>query len=402
MKVKPLAGSVMILMLVTALSACGGGQNAPPFTPNSIPKTLALSAWGWGDNEFGQLGNGTTVNNLVPLKIEGLSDVVAISGGEYHSLALTSDGSVWAWGDNEFGQLGNGTTQDSTVPVKVSNLSDVTGIAAGQYHSLAVKSDGTVWAWGHNNYGQLGDKTTNDRYTPVQVIGLSKMTAVAAGFEYSVSLNYRGILWAWGFNDFGQLGDGSNVDRHTPVQVNLDPSDDTVTAFACGYYQTIAVIKNNSVRVWGANTSFDFGGGAWINSNSPIPISGLSGVKAVAGGYYHMAFLKSDGTVWMVGQNGYGQLGNGTITDSFTMTPVQVSSLSGVSAIATGAYHTIALRQDGTVYTWGWNQYGQLGDNSTSISSVPVEVLDSGGINYLNGVIAIAGGAYHSIALTNP
>jgi alpha-tubulin suppressor-like RCC1 family protein len=382
--------------------ACSGGQDAPPFTPNSISQTPAASAWAWGNNAIGQLGNGTVNGSLVPVQINGLSSVVAISGGKYHSLALTSDGTVWAWGDNEFGQLGNGTTQNSTTPVKVINLSGVTGIAAGQYHSVVVKSDGTVWAWGHNNYGQLGDGTTTDRNTPLQVIGLSKMTAVAAGFEYSVSMNYRGILWAWGFNDSGQLGDVSNVDRHTPVQVNLDPVNENVTAFACGYYQTVAVIKNDTVRVWGANTSYDLGSGTWINSNTPIPVPGLSGVKAVAGGYYHMAFLKSDGTVWTIGQNGYGQLGDGTITNDFTSTPVQVSNLSRVSAIATGAYHTIALKPDGTAYTWGWNQYGQLGDNSISVSPVPVQVLDSSGINYLSGVTAIAGGAYHTIALINP
>jgi alpha-tubulin suppressor-like RCC1 family protein len=241
------------------------------------------------------LGNGTTyINSNTPVQVSALSGVTAIAGGFAHSLALKSDGTVWAWGYNSNGQLGDGTYTTRNTPVQVSALSGVTAIAAGAYHSLALKSDGTVWASGWDVVGQLGNGTSTDSNTPVQVSGLSGMTAIAGGYFHSLALKSDGTVWAWGFNGYGELGNGT-----------------------------------------------------YTNSNTPVQVSGLSGVTAIAGGYFHSLALKSDGTVWAWGQDIFGQLGNGTFITTppdGIGTPTQVSGLSGITAVAGGAYHSLALK----------------------------------------------------------
>src|SRR5215208_1144181 len=145
--------------------------------------------WAWGRNDYGQLGDGTTTQRNTPVQVSGLSDVKAIAGGFYHSLALKNDGTVWAWGSNKYSQLGDGTTTtNSSTPVQVSGLSDVKAISSGGYHGLALKNDGTLWAWGRNDYGQLGDDTTTQRNTPVQVRGLSGVQAIDGGGNHSLAV----------------------------------------------------------------------------------------------------------------------------------------------------------------------------------------------------------------------
>ena len=192
--------------------------------------SLALKSdgtvWAWGFNEYGQLGDGTSgefEGKSTPVQVIGLSGVIAIAGGEEHSLALKSDGTVWAWGSNGDNQLGDGThgeLESKSTPVQVISLSGVIAIAGGEDHSLALKSDGTVWAWGYNGSGRLGDGTTDARLTPVQVSGLSGVIAVGAGNKHSLAVKSDGTVWAWGYNGSGQLGDGTtSLGSGTPVQV---------------------------------------------------------------------------------------------------------------------------------------------------------------------------------------
>ncbi len=164
------------------------------------------TAWAWGANGAGQLGNGTTTESNVPVQISALSGIIAIAGGGWHSLALKNDGTVWTWGG-------------SLVPVQVIALSGITAIAAGEHHSLALKNDGTVWAWGGNNSGQLGTGNNTSSNVPVQVSALSGITAIAAGNNHSLALKNDGTVWAWGFNNYGQVGNGTNTSSNVPVQV---------------------------------------------------------------------------------------------------------------------------------------------------------------------------------------
>jgi alpha-tubulin suppressor-like RCC1 family protein len=187
--------------------------------------TLALKSdgtvWGWGTDYSGELGDGTSnTNRPLPVQTANLTNVVAITNGWIHGLAVKSDGTLWAWGRNLNGQLGDGTFTNRSVPVQVSGLSSVTAAAGGENHSLALKSDGTVWAWGDNSRGELGDGTTTTRTTPVQVSGLSNIAAISAGTNFSVAVSADGIVYGWGANDVGQIGDWTTTDRPTPIAIS--------------------------------------------------------------------------------------------------------------------------------------------------------------------------------------
>jgi alpha-tubulin suppressor-like RCC1 family protein len=299
--------------------------------------------------------------------------------------------SVSAWGYNWFGQLGDGTTFNRDTPVQVQNLSGVAAVAGSSVHSLALKSDGTVWAWGYNGVGQLGDGTTFNRDTPVQVQNLSGVTAVAGGGGHSLALKSDGTVWAWGYNRNGQLGDGTTFNRDTPVRVqNLSG----VTAVAGGASHSLALESNGTVWAWGDNAFGELGDGTHTDQVTPVWVQNLwfgFSVTAVAGSSVHSLALKSDGTVWAWGSNNYGELGDGTTFNRDT--PVQVQNLSGVTAVAGGASHSLALKSDGTVWAWGDNQQGQLGDGTTFNRHTPVPVQN------LRRVTGVAAGDGHSLAV---
>ncbi len=191
---------------------------------HSLARKTDGTVWAWGNNAFGQLGDGTTLQRNTPVPVAGLTSVAAVAAGgdtgASHSLAVKSDGTVWAWGSNYNGQIGDGTMADQHIPVQVPGLKGATSAAAGGEHSLAV-CNGGVWAWGYNMSGQLGDGMASWPYSanPTQVAGLAEMTMVAAGCEHSLARRADGTVWTWGYNDAGQLGDGTGVSRDRPVQV---------------------------------------------------------------------------------------------------------------------------------------------------------------------------------------
>ena len=352
---------------------------------------MVKTVWGWGSNNHGQLGDGTTTDSHTPVKVNGMSWVTAAACGGDHTVVLKSDGTVWAWGWNYYGQLGDGTKIDRNTPVRVSGLSGVIAVACGSNHTVALKSDGTVYGWGYNGNGQLGDGSTTWRSTPVQVGGLSGVIAVACGGNHTVALKSDGTVYAWGYNGNGQLGDGSTTGRKAPVQVS---GLSGVTAIAGGYNHTVALKSNGTVYAWGYNQDGELGNGSVSEMHTPTEVSGLSGVVAISGGHLHTAALKSDGTVWGWGYNGYGQVGDGSYGNNKT-TPVQASGLSGVTAIASGGHHTAALDSNGSVYVWGYNAHGEVGDGTTTYRYTPVKVAGLGGIF----VGAIACGEYHTVTV---
>ena len=353
--------------------------------------SLALKSggavWTWGYNYYGQLGNGTGIDNFVPAQIKGLKGINIIDGGQGNSVAAKSDGTVWTWGYNGEGELGNGLGS-SADPGKITGLAGVISLAAGGYHSLALKSDGTVWAWGMNYYGELGTGNNNYSSLPIQINEINGVTAIAAGTVHSLALKLDGTVWAWGSNQSGQLGNQTTVNTNSPTQVsNLSG----VIAIACGGYHSLAVKSDGTVWTWGYNNNGELGNGN-LNFKSLVPVQTLrlNDVIAVAGGGYHSLALKSDGTVWTWGYNQFGELGNGTNSNSYL--PVQVSSLSGIVAVSGGWGFSLGLKSDGTVWSWGSNQYGQLG-NGTLDSNVPIQV------NGLNRITAISAGTYHGLIL---
>ncbi|NOK16163.1 RCC1 domain-containing protein [Corallococcus carmarthensis] len=262
-------------------------------------------------------------------------------------------------------------------------------MAGGDSHSVIVKPDGTVWSLGTNGNGQLGDGTQTERRTPVRAQGLTGVLSVATGDFYTVAVKSDGTVWVWGSNNFGQLGDGTTTDRLTPVQV---PGLTGVIAIAAGDAYTVALKSDGTVWTWGYNGYGQLGNGTTAGRLSPGQVPGLTGVVSIAaGGTGHTLAAKSDGTVWAWGRNGPGQVGDGTSTSRSS--PVQVLGVSGVVTVAAGDFHSLGLKSDGTVWGWGYNGPGQLGDGTGG--DHPTAVRMPG----MTGVAAIAAGDAHTVLL---
>lgn len=377
----------------------------------------------WGDNQYGQLGNNSTTQSLVPtatLSSGVLSGktVVAVSTGDSHSLALCSDGTVAAWGYNGSGQLGNNSSTNSLVPVAVNTSGVLSGktvvaVAAGQDHSLALCSDGTVAAWGYNNWGQLGNNTTTSTSVPVAVnisaplIG-KKVVAIDAGVYHSLALCSDGTVAAWGDGASGRLGNDDSGQRNVPVAVNTSGvlSGKTVVSIAVGREHSLALCSDGTLVAWGKNSNGQLGNNSTTDSRVPAAVntSGvLSGktVVAIAAGSVHSVALCSDGTLAAWGDGWYGQLGNNSTAQS--LVPVAVNTggvLSGKTVVTftVGSHHTVVRCSDGTVAAWGYNPWGQLGNNSTAQSLVPVSV-NSGALASGERFTRLSAGGYFSAAL---
>ncbi len=308
----------------------------------------------WGGNSNGELGNGSTSNSSIPVVASGLDNVVAIDAGESHSVALRSGGTVFCWGLNTDGQLGNGTTDRSLVPQQVPGLSGVVAIAAGDHHTLAVKSDGTVWVWGENDYWQLGDGTTTTRTSPVQITVPAHVVAVAGGRYHSLALTSDGEVWGWGWNNNGQVGDGTTTVRSTPVLV---AGLTGVTRIAAGQWFSLALqtdgLEAGTLWGWGDNGYGQLATGDTGQRTLPVQI--LDGVTDMGAALQHVLAIRQDGSLWAWGAGGglYGRLGDGTRVNRFV--PVQIWGLRDVVAVDGGGSYSVALRADGTVFTWGYN-----------------------------------------------
>ena len=336
----------------------------------------------------------------------------AISAGFQGSLALDTLGRAWAWGRGIEGQLGNGldyAEHPNSVPTAVIMPPGVTfiAIASGGLFDLALDTTGKAWAWGYNYDGELGNGTTNQTgpqcfcsTTPVAVSMPAGVTfsAVTAGGFFSVALDTSGNAWAWGYNGEGELGNGTTTDSATPVQVSM-PAGITFSAIAAGGgygSHSVALDTARKAWAWGNNGYGNIGDGTTTNRATPVAVIMPAGVtfSIVAVGAHHSLALTSapvspppPAIPYAWGSNFNGQLGNGTTTDSST--PVQVLGLTGLTGIAGGQGHSLAVKTDGTVWTWGSNFNGQLGNGTTTDSSTPVQVL---GLTGITGITGIAGG----------
>jgi alpha-tubulin suppressor-like RCC1 family protein len=305
---------------------------------------------------------------------DGNPNFRTIAGGAYHTLAIRNDGTLWAWGSGGFGQLGNGTGYSQSSPAQVGTDNDWAAVAAGNSHSLGLKNDGTLWAWGRDNYGQLGDGGSNtDQFVPTQVGNDNNWVTVGANLWHSLAIKTDGTLWAWGQDGFGQLGDGgSNTNQSAPVQIG---TDNNWTTIAVGAYHTLAIKNDGTLWAWGWNRDGQLGdGGSNILETAPIQVGTDNNWDDVAAGYYHSLAIKNDGTLWAWGNDGYGQLGDGT-GNSAQSSPSQVDTDNNWYKLTAGYFHSLAIKSDGSLWAWGMDNSGQLGDGgSNSNQFVPVQV----------------------------
>ncbi len=376
------------------------------------------TVWAWGDNVFGQLGDGTNVNKPKHTLVKDMMDVTSIASGNNHTLALKKDGTVWAWGANYCAQLGNGTKNDSNIPVKVK-IDNIKYIYASDDRSWAIKSDGTIWNWG------LAAKDADEKMlVPQEITKVTDAKTVCSEGDYTIVLKENGTVWAWGSNKFGQLGDGTNNDREEASQIS-GLSD--VKAIAAKGNRCIALKSDGSVWVWGKDLSsvlVYYGNGlqstrATIMPNGeirtsidgmdtsqpetlsniyvPTKVDELKEVVAVTAGLGHYAVAKSDGTVWAWGNNNFSQLGDEfkgtryskvtTVTrqnDGYQITtkneetetkakhdirktPVQVNGVSGIITITSGKDYNLAVKSDGSVWAWGDNSAFKLGYRTSEL-----------------------------------
>lgn len=372
---------------------------------------LDLGAQGlrcWGQNTNGQVGMGTSTRSLVPVPVISAPAATSIAVGAQHACAWQTGGGAWCWGDNTYGKLGDGTTTRRTTPVPVVGeggagaLGDISTLSAGHSHTCAVLGDGTAWCWGRNTNGRLGDGTTATSYSPVQVLGqaglglLANVVSISAGYSYTCAALADGTAWCWGGNNVGQLGDGTNTTSITPVQVTGEAGvgflSDVLTISSLAMYQyehTCAALTDGTAWCWGENGLGQLGNGTTTTSYSPVQVLGPAGVGVLAdlvdihaGGRFTCA-AKSNGTLWCWGYGANGRLGNGTGTTSYTPVQVGVTQASGLSC---GTGHSCTLVAGGASSAcWGWGSSGQLGNSSTTDSNLPVA---PGGMSDLSSVVA--------------
>jgi alpha-tubulin suppressor-like RCC1 family protein len=365
---------------------------APPGLPSAAAAPSPTNVRTWGDNSGGQLGIGRGGGfSDVRVLPRGLGTVKAVSGGGVYALALLTDGTVRAWGDNEFGQLGDGTTTRRTAPVKVQGLTGVVAISAGTQTSLALLSNGTAVAWGDGQSGELGNGFAPAFSTvPVPVVGIDHLIAVNAAENFSFALRNDGTVFAWGDNSAGELGIGSTVAQSdVPVQITRLKNVKSVVG---GTLHALAVLANGTVMSWGSNGDGELGTGIRNpnGSNVPVKVDIVHTAVGVSAGYAHSAAVLADGTVMSWGSNQFGQLGIGTRNFLLSDDPIAVEGVHTATSISSGGFTTQALLKDGTVMGWGSDDVGELGDGTTNPEVVsPVQAL---GVTGAKSVAA--GGAF--------
>ena len=334
-----------------------------------------------------------------------------VSAGGVQTLAIKTDGSLWAWGWRDYNKytptrigsetnwatvsadLGNSSEYDYTVAIKkdgslwkkdykllddyfhpIGTETNWASVSAGRGHRMAIKTDGSLWAWGDNFFGQRGDGTgDNFKTTPVRIGSETNWASVSAGGLYTVAIKTDGSLWAWGNNSYGQLGDGTSDNfKTTPVRIGSETNWATVSA---GVAHTVAIKTDGSLWAWGNNYRGQLGdgtGGYDQQKDTPVRIGSETNWASVSAGYEHTVAIKTDGSLWAWGDNYSGQLGNGTISYNLKTTPVRIGSETNWATVSAGMFHTVAIKTDSSL--WAWGSGGLLGDGTTDARYVPTQV----------------------------
>ncbi len=319
---KTLFSCLLLLLSFSSFSQCITTAVNGAFT--IIVRRADGTLYGRGRNDFGQLGDGTTITDYSTMRQIGTdNDWSDIFSSDNHTIAIKVNGTLWAWGRNNEGQIGNGTTINQLIPIQIGTDNDWIAVGTGDYNSIALKSNGTIWTWGKNDYGQLGNGTLESSYVPQQVGTDTDWVKIAAKGLNNYAIKANGTLWQWGINSHAQLGIGtygSGDIRTTPTQVGIDTD--------------------------------------W---------------SVISGGSSNNLAIKTNGTLWSWGSNGNGELGIGTF-GGFGVSPIQVGTDTNWSKVSTSSSVSVALKNDGTLWTWGFNMFGQVGDGTITDRNLPVQI----------------------------
>ncbi|MHC3004948.1 RCC1 domain-containing protein [Gordonia metallireducens] len=322
------------------------------------------AAWCWGDNQAGQLGDGTTTNRWTPTRVADLTGVTSISTGGPNTCAV-AEGIAYCWGNNDYGQLGDGTTTSRPKPTRVADLADVTAISTANWATCAIAA-GSAYCWGTNDFDQVGDGSTANQYRPVRVAGLEDVTSISVGVNFACAVA-GGDAYCWGLNDNGQIGDGTTDNRSEPTRV---ADLDAATSVSAGDQATCA-IAGGSAYCWGDNAFGQLGDGTNDSRTTATLVSGVDDVTAISTGTGHTTCAIAGGVGYCWGANAWGSVGDGTLEDR--PNPTRLNGLSDVTAISTGDRTTCALASS-DVWCWGFNATGQLGVGSTDDKLTPTRI----------------------------
>jgi len=346
----------------------------------------------WGYNYYGQVGNGTTIDQLVPMKILENVDSVFFEGS--HSAAIMENGDLYCWGYNENGEAGNGTTIDQLIPIKI--LENVDSVFFESSHSAAITENGDLYCWGYNKNGEAGNGTTDKQLTPMKV--LENVVSVSLTDYNSAAITSNRELYCWGANRYGQVGNGTTTDQLLPTKVL-----ENVTSVSFESSQSAAITENGDLYCWGHNGSGQVGNGTTELQLTPVKV--LSDVNSVSifnfssfsSSYmYMMAAITGNGDLYCWGHNGSGQVGNGTT--ELQLTPVRV--LENVRTVTATSYggrgdgvgNLAATTTNGDLYCWGWNTSGQVGNGTTGTQLIPVKVLSDVSFVSLSASVSVVSG----------
>lgn len=326
--------------------------------------------YAWGYNQDGVLGLGDTVKRSSPVQVGALTDWSKVTAN-FGCFGIKSDGTLWAWGSGANGELGLGNTVKRSSPVQVGALTDWYEAGGGVSFCVSTKKDNTLWSWGRNQYGQLGlGDTYNNRSSPVQVGALTNWKTPSGGEGFAVCIKTDGTLWSWGRNSSGMLGQNDTISRSSPVQVGAltDWSKISTAEQVC-----IAIKSNGALWAWGYGAQGQLGQNNIITHSSPVQIgSATDWYSASVGGKGGVVAVKTNGTIWTWGRGASGRLGlNDTANRS---SPTQVGALTNWSSASMAYNFCAAIKTDGSLWAWGYNTYGALGLGDTVSRSSPVQV----------------------------
>jgi alpha-tubulin suppressor-like RCC1 family protein len=362
--------------------------------------TSGCRLYAWGGNGSGQLGLGPPQPPgfvSTPTPVGSATDWRVVSAARFYSCGVHEDGSLWCWGENQLGQLGDGTIDDRHEPTQVGTATDWRFVTATDLHTCGIRNDGSLWCWGQNSEGQAsGDGTTSNGVVTPMRVGNDSWKTVRAGSQYTCAIRTDSTLWCWGANFHGQLGDGTITDRSTPVQIGTA----TWTALSAGYAHTCGIQANRSLWCWGENDSGQVGNGTTnLGVLRPIQVGTATDWRAVTTSVAiffregHTCAIRDGGSLWCWGQNSEGQLGDGTLTRRLLPVPIGAETWRAVDA---GEAHTCAVRADSTLWCWGFNNAGQVGDGTTSTRNAPVQA------GSLNRWFTVSTGSDHTLGLLLP